>query len=131
MEYTDLTRIHWVTRDKDGTIIPLEHTTFKGKGMERLAEFDALLQRLKDGERGYIRFYRDNYNPYDPLEVCNMNADNLQYYGGRLNIKNIKNWVVLLNPIGVLELYSKRTGRHLFTLGDDPRPEWVEGRYRF
>ena len=130
MEFTDLTRTHWQTYDKDGNPVPLEHTTFEGKRMDRLAEFDNLLQRLKSGEVGYIRFYRWFNDPYVPYETCTMSANRITCYGYGKTIKHLENWVVLMTPIGGLELHSKRTGKHLFTLGSDPRPEWVAERPR-
>lgn len=130
MEYTDLTRIHWGEYDKDkGIYVPLEHTTFKGKALERLAAFDTLLQRVKNGENGYIKFHRWYDNPYNGDEVCSLGRDALgTSHGYHRTIRHIENWVVLVTPVGGLELYSKRTGKLLFVLGFDPCPEWVEGR---
>lgn len=132
MEYTDLTQTNWMTYDKDkDKYVPLDHTTLTGKAMGRLAEFDTLLQRVKNGENGYIKFHRWYNSLYNGDEVCTLGRDGLGTSRGYHRIiRHIENWVVLVTPVGGLELYSKRTGKFLFSLGSDPCPEWVEGRRR-
>lgn len=103
----------------NGHFVEQEHTLFPSVRMERLAEVDGLIQKLKANRRGRIIFHHFFDDPCNN-KAFTIRADNIAGWR-RINLDNL---VAVLNPVGSIELHDGKTGKFLFNMGGDPCPEW-------
>ena len=102
----------------NGHFVEQEHTVFPFTRMERLAEVDSLIQKLRANRKGRIVFHHYFDDPcLNKSFTITANAIG----GYRMNLDSL---VAVLNPIGSIELYDSRTGKFLFNMGGQPDPEW-------
>lgn len=103
----------------DGHFVEQEYTVFPFVRMDRLAEVDGLIQKLKANRRGRIIFHHFYDDPCLNRSFT-IKADTIAGWC-RMNLDNL---VAVLNPIGSIELHDARTGKFLFDMGGEPHPEW-------
>lgn len=104
----------------DGHFVEQEHTVFPFTRMERLAEVDSLIQKLRANRTGRIVFHHYFDDPcLNKSFTITANAIG----GYRMNLDSL---VAVLNPIGSIELYDSKTGMFLFNMGGQPDPEWKD-----